>query len=133
MTVFLAFKNAVPMVTDETWQSLVLQADGPVLVEFWAPWCGPCCMLHPVIGELSKQYAGKLKCFKMNTDDSFSIATQYGIRKVSGCLHKTSVSYTSDRFLSGKTKFQAKKVCDDCRFGIIIVDVYIHVCITTIH
>ncbi|KAK8993309.1 hypothetical protein V6N11_033410 [Hibiscus sabdariffa] len=69
-------------VTDETWQSLVLKADGPVLVEFWAPWCGPCRMIDPVIGELAQEYAGRLKCFKLNTDDSPSVATQYGIRSI---------------------------------------------------
>ncbi|KAJ0051351.1 uncharacterized protein LOC116111353 [Pistacia vera] len=72
----------IPTVNDTTWQSLVLKADGPVLVEFWAPWCGPCRMIHPVIGELAQQYAGKLKCFKLNTDESPSIATQYGIRSI---------------------------------------------------
>lgn len=72
----------VPVVTDRTWKSLVLNAEGPVLVEFWAPWCGPCRMIHPVIDELSQEYAGKLKCFKLSTDVSPSIATEYGIRSI---------------------------------------------------
>ncbi|KAK6157398.1 hypothetical protein DH2020_011646 [Rehmannia glutinosa] len=72
----------VPGVTDSNWQSLVLESDSPVLVEFWAPWCGPCRMIHPVVDKLAKQYAGKLKCYKVNTDESPSIATQYGIRSI---------------------------------------------------
>ncbi|XP_059451435.1 uncharacterized protein LOC132182267 [Corylus avellana] len=104
----------VPTVTDATWQSLVLKADGPVLVEFWAPWCGPCRMIHPVIDELSKQYAGKLKCFKLNTDDSPSMATQYGIRSIPtimifvngekkdaviGAVPKTTLTASIEKFL----------------------------------
>ncbi|XVE49918.1 hypothetical protein DITRI_Ditri01bG0120300 [Diplodiscus trichospermus] len=104
----------VPAVTDKTWQSLVLKADGPVLVEFWAPWCGPCRMIHPVIGELAQQYAGKLTCFKLNTDDSPSTATQYGIGSIPtimifvngekkdtviGAVPKTTLSSSIEKFL----------------------------------
>lgn len=72
----------LPSVTEATWKSLVLDSDLPVVVEFWAPWCGPCRMIQPAIDELPKLYAGRLKVFKVNTDESPKIASDYGVRSV---------------------------------------------------
>lgn len=73
---------AVGAVTDSSWNDLVLASETPVLVDFWAPWCGPCRMIAPIIDELAKEYAGKISCYKLNTDENPNIATKYGIRSI---------------------------------------------------
>jgi thioredoxin 1 len=69
-------------VTDSNFEQEVLKADKPVLVDFWAPWCGPCRMVAPVVEELADDYAGKVEFVKLNTDDNPDTAVKYGIRSI---------------------------------------------------
>jgi thioredoxin 1 len=69
-------------VTDENFKKEVLDEKLPVLVDFWADWCMPCKMIAPVVEEIAKEYAGKLKVCKINVDDSPKTATEYGIMSI---------------------------------------------------
>jgi thioredoxin 1 len=69
-------------VTDSSFDTEVLKSDKPVLVDFWAPWCGPCRMVAPIVDELSDEYDGKVKFVKLNTDDNPQVSVKYQIRSI---------------------------------------------------
>ena len=101
-------------VTDSTFKQEVLESEAPVLVDFWAPWCGPCRMVAPVVDEISEQYDGQVKVVKVNTDENPSVASQYGIRSIPtlmifkggqrvdmvvGAVPKTTLANTLEKYL----------------------------------
>lgn len=73
-------------VDDKTFDDVVLKAPAPVLVDFWAPWCGPCRMVAPVVEELAQEYDGKVNFVKLNTDENAVTASKYGIRSIPSLL-----------------------------------------------
>ena len=73
-------------VTDATCDSDVLKSDLPVLVDFWAPWCGPCRMVAPIVQELTEDYDGKVNFVKMNTDENPTVPSKFGIRSIPSLL-----------------------------------------------
>ena len=68
--------------TDENFETEVLKSELPCLVDFWAPWCGPCRMVGPVIEEIAKEYQGKLKVGKLNVDEASKMASVYGVMSI---------------------------------------------------
>ena len=105
---------AADAVTDTTFKDEVIDSSVPVLVDFWAPWCGPCRMVAPVVEEISEQYQGQIKVVKVNTDENPNVASQYGIRSIPtlmifkggqrvdmvvGAVPKTTLANTLEKYL----------------------------------
>ena len=74
----MASKNVVEF-TSDNWQAEVVQSGQPVLVDFWAPWCGPCRQLSPIVDRVADQFAGKVKVGKLNVDSSPGVAGRFGV------------------------------------------------------
>lgn len=69
-------------ITDKNFEEEVLKSDRLVLVDFWAPWCGPCQMMDPIVGDISKEFEGKIKVFKLNVDENPKTASDYEILSI---------------------------------------------------
>ncbi len=74
--------SEIKHITDENFEQEVLKADGPVLVDFWAEWCGPCKMIGPILEDIVGDYDGKLTIAKLNVDDSPATPEKYGVRGI---------------------------------------------------
>jgi thioredoxin 1 len=77
---------AVLNVSESSFNADVLESSVPVLVDFWAPWCGPCRMISPIIDEIAEEKAGKVRVAKVNVDDDPGLASQFGIRAIPALL-----------------------------------------------
>ena len=97
--------------TDDSFDKEVVQSADPVLVDFWAPWCGPCRMLSPVIEELSKEYTGKVKVAKINTDEHPNSASRFKISAIPTLLFFKSGKVV-EQLVGVHSKSEIKKTLD---------------------
>lgn len=97
--------------SDDSFENDVLNADNPVLVDFWAEWCGPCRMVGPVVEELAGEYEGKFKIGKVDVDNNPEVSTEYGIRSIPAMLIFKDGEVV-DQIVGAVPKAQLKKKLD---------------------
>ncbi len=106
----MSFPNIVTL-TDANFEQEVLQSPTPVLVDFWAEWCGPCKMIAPLLDELADEYDGKVKIGKVNVDEQQGLAAQYGVRAIPTLL-VISKGQVAEQMIGAKSKRDLKASLD---------------------
>jgi thioredoxin 1 len=111
-TVFLPMASPlISAFTQDNFEKEVLQSTTPVLVDFWAEWCGPCKMIAPLLDELADEYDGKVKIGKVNIDEQQALATQYGIRAIPTLL-LINKGQVAEQMVGAKSKRDLKASLD---------------------